>query len=130
MLYSDTIIQWILRTGMLADGDRVICGVSGGADSVFLFYLLKELRELLHLELQVVHVHHGIRGQEADRDAEYVRKMCEQADVPFRLFYRRIPEEAAAGGLTLEEAGRNARREVFREAAAGFWKADSKTIHY
>ena len=125
MLYSDTIIQWILRTGMLADGDRVICGVSGGADSVFLFYLLKELRELLHLELQVVHVHHGIRGQEADRDAEYVRKMCEQADVPFSLFYRRIPEEAAAGGLTLEEAGRNARREVFREAAAGFWKADS-----
>ena len=122
MLYSDTIIQWILRTGMLADGDRVICGVSGGADSVFLFYLLKELRELLHLELQVVHVHHGIRGQEADRDAEYVRKMCEQADVPFSLFYRRIPEEAAAGGLTLEEAGRNARREVFREAAAGFWK--------
>ena len=125
MLYSDTIIQWILRTGMLADGDRVICGVSGGADSVFLFYLLKELRKLLHLELQVVHVHHGIRGQEADRDAEYVRKMCEQADVPFSLFYRRIPEEAAAGGLTLEEAGRNARREVFREAAAGFWKADS-----
>ena len=122
MLYSDTIIQWILRTGMLADGDRVICGVSGGADSVFLFYLLKELRELLHLELQAVHVHHGIRGQEADRDAEYVRKMCEQADVPFSLFYRRIPEEAAAGGLTLEEAGRNARREVFREAAAGLWE--------
>ena len=122
MLYSDTIIQWILRTGMLADGDRVICGVSGGADSVFLFYLLKELRELLHLELKVVHVHHGIRGQEADRDAEYVRKMCEQADVPFSLFYRRIPEEAAAGGLTLEEAGRNARREVFREAATGLWE--------
>ena len=122
MLYSDTIIQWILRTGMLADGDRVICGVSGGADSVFLFYLLKELRELLHLELQVVHVHHGIRGQEADRDAEYVRKMCEQADVPFSLFYRRIPEEAAAGGLTLEEAGRNARREIFREVAAGLWE--------
>ena len=111
MLYSDTIIQWILRTGMLADGDRVICGVSGGADSVFLFYLLKGLREILHLELHVVHVHHGIRGQEADRDAEYVRKMCEQADVPFSLFYRRIPEEAAAGGLTLEEAGRNARRD-------------------
>ena len=122
MLYSDTIIQWILRTGMLADGDRVICGVSGGADSVFLFYLLKGLREMLHLELHVVHVHHGIRGQEADRDAEYVRKMCEQADVPFSLFYRRIPEEAAAGGLTLEEAGRNARREVFREAAAGLWE--------
>ena len=122
MLYSDTIIQWILRTGMLADGDRVICGVSGGADSVFLFYLLKGLREMLHLELHVVHVHHGIRGQEADRDAEYVRKMCEQADVPFSLFYRRIPEEAAAGGLTLEEAGRNARREIFREVAAGLWE--------
>lgn len=128
MLYSDTIIQWILRTGMLADGDRVICGVSGGADSVFLFYLLKGLREMLHLELHVVHVHHGIRGQEADRDAEYVRKMCEQADVPFSLFYRRIPEEAAAGGLTLEEAGRNARREVFREAAAGLWEEAGRTV--
>lgn len=128
MLYSDTIIQWILRTGMLADGDRVICGVSGGADSVFLFYLLKGLREILHLELHVVHVHHGIRGQEADRDAEYVRKMCEQADVPFSLFYRRIPEEAAAGGLTLEEAGRNARREVFREAAAELWEEAGRIV--
>ena len=128
MLYSDTIIQWVLRTGMLADGDRVICGVSGGADSVFLFYLLKGLREMLHLELHVVHVHHGIRGQEADRDAEYVRKMCEQADVPFSLFYRRIPEEAAAGGLTLEEAGRNARREVFREAAAELWEEAGRIV--
>ena len=52
---------------LLMPGDTVVAGVSGGADSVCLLALLDELKEKLGLTLYVIHVHHGIRGAEADR---------------------------------------------------------------
>ena len=119
---EEKVDELIRETGMLADGDRVIAGVSGGADSVFLFYTLLRLAPKLHLRLSVLHVHHGIRGAEADRDAGFVRALCAAHGVPFRLARRDVPAEAKAQGLTLEEAGRRARYELlFGEAirAAG-----------
>ncbi|MCR4598889.1 MAG: tRNA(Ile)-lysidine synthetase, partial [Acetatifactor sp.] len=58
--------------GLLQKGDAVLVGVSGGADSVCLLFLLHELQEELGLSLRALHVHHGIRS-EAGRDAEFVR---------------------------------------------------------
>ena len=100
-------------TGMPDGRDRVICGLSGGADSVFLLLLLKKLSEENGFELRAVHVHHGIRGEEADRDAAFSEALCMKLGVPFRLYRRPVPEEAAKRRLSLEEAGRNARREIF-----------------
>ena len=57
---------------MLEPGDRVIAAVSGGADSVCLLALLCGLRGELGIQVRAVHVHHGLRGDEADRDAEFV----------------------------------------------------------
>ena len=58
--------------GLLSAGDAVVIGVSGGADSVCLLHILCTLREKYALRLAVVHVHHGIRGEEADRDAQFL----------------------------------------------------------
>ena len=66
---------------MLEPGDRVIAAVSGGADSVCLLTLLCGMKKDWDLELLAVHVHHGLRGQEADRDADFVRALCEELDV-------------------------------------------------
>ncbi|MDO5702174.1 MAG: tRNA lysidine(34) synthetase TilS, partial [Lachnospiraceae bacterium] len=116
------IRQYIKKTGMLSGHERVICGVSGGADSVYLFAVMRELTEEYDLKLRVVHVHHGIRGAEADRDAAYVEEMCGKAGVPVRIYRRNIPAEAAAKGISLEEAGRDARREIYALEAEEFRK--------
>ena len=62
---------------MLDPGDRVIAAVSGGADSVCLLALLCAWREPRGISIRALHVHHGLRGEEADRDADFVRSLCE-----------------------------------------------------
>ncbi len=115
---------------MLKDGDRVVAGVSGGADSVFLFFMLAELAGPMNFALEAVHVHHGIRGAEADRDAEFVRELCAGARVPCLIVRRDIPGEAAEDGLTLEEAGRRARYEIFRAEAGRLGGAKIALAHH
>ena len=58
---------------MLEKDDIVIAGVSGGADSVCLLFMLSELKEEIGFSLRAVHVNHGIRGEAADADEKYVR---------------------------------------------------------
>ena len=65
--------EFIRRERLLEMGDRVVLGVSGGADSVCMMELFAAIREAWQLELLVVHVHHGLRGAEADRDASFVQ---------------------------------------------------------
>ena len=60
------VVEYVREQRMLDKGDRVIVGVSGGADSVCLLFLLKELQHLYDLELHVVHINHGLRGEEAN----------------------------------------------------------------
>jgi tRNA(Ile)-lysidine synthase len=65
--------------------------------------------------LSAVHVHHGIRGAEADADAEFVRELCARLDVPLHLEHADVPGHAKQHGETMEEAARNVRYAVFRE---------------
>ncbi len=108
-------------------GDRVCCAVSGGADSTALLVLVHEAngaaRNALGVGLAAVHVHHGLRGAEADADEAFVRELCERLAVPLEV--RRVDTAArAAAGETIEEAARNLRYEVFRELI-GAGRADS-----
>ena len=98
--------------GLFAEGADITLGLSGGADSVCLLHMLCRLRDILGISVYAVHVHHGIRGSEADRDAEFCRQLCARLKVPFRLEYADVPALAAAGKLTLEEAGRLARYRI------------------
>ena len=104
---------------MIEEGDTIVVGVSGGADSVCLFYVLKEYCLKKRAELQVVHVNHGIR-EDAAHDADYVRKLCEEAGVAFHLYKRNIPVLAASWGIGSEEAGRRVRYEAFEEIRSAY----------
>ena len=107
---------------MTAPGDAVIVALSGGADSVCLLTVLKQLATPEFL-LRAVHVHHGIRGAEADRDEAFARKLCESLSVPLCVAYCHVPAYAAEHGLSEEEAGRILRYQVL-EKEAGKWEQE------
>ena len=119
----DKIRAYMKDNGMIAPGARVVAGVSGGADSVCLFHVLRALSAELSFTFMAVHVEHGIRGEEALRDASFVEKLCAETGVPCRVVHADIPTLAAEAGLGLEEAGRLVRRQIFEEIGME-WGAD------
>jgi tRNA(Ile)-lysidine synthase len=64
-------------------GRRVLVALSGGPDSVALLHLLRG--DDLALDLEAAHVHHGIRGEEADGDASFCEALCAELAIPFQL---------------------------------------------
>lgn len=105
--------QFIERWNMISEGDKIVTGVSGGADSVCLLVLLDELCKQRNAGLYVVHVNHGIRGEAAGHDEEYVRSLCKEREIPLELVRANIPQIAKERKLSEEEAGRMIRREAF-----------------
>ncbi|MCX7773509.1 MAG: tRNA lysidine(34) synthetase TilS, partial [Clostridia bacterium] len=96
-------------------GDVYKRQVSGGADSVCLLKVLKDLSETYNLTLTAVHVHHGLRGVEADEDEAFVKSLCNEWAIPFRAYHEDVKKQSDELGLSLEEAGRQARYRIFHE---------------
>ncbi len=109
------IEKYIKAYGMIDEGDIVAAGVSGGADSVCLLFVLCALRESLGFEVRVCHVNHGLRGVDADADERYVEELCEALGVPCRVFHKDVELITRKRKQSTEEAGRTARREAFEE---------------
>lgn len=105
-------INW---SNFLCDGDRVLVGVSGGADSMCLLSLLAGQREKTRFSLTAVHVNHSIRGDEADRDQEVVKNFCENIGVPLIIEKVDAINYSKANGKTLEEGARELRYMVFEK---------------
>jgi tRNA(Ile)-lysidine synthase len=105
----DRVVQTIERHGMFAPGDRVAVAVSGGADSVCLLYVLREVAARWRLELSVVHVNHNLRGEESQGDAAFVGALAAELGLPFAL--HELDLSISAGNL--EQSARNARLAFF-----------------
>ncbi len=101
---------------LISKGDTVIVGVSGGADSVCLLFLLCEFRKNMDLDIVAVHVNHGIR-KEAGRDAAFVCDLCKKWNVRYILVEKDIPALSKEWGMSEEEIGRKVRYDAFEEAA-------------
>ncbi len=101
---------------MITPHDHVVLGVSGGADSVCLLFVLQEYAEKIPLKLSVVHVNHGIRP-DAAQDAAYVEKLCREQGIPFYLRGVDVRGYAEREKCSREDAGRRLRYEVFHEIA-------------
>ena len=80
-----------------------------------LLFVLLNLRAELGIELEAVHVHHGLRGESADEDEAYVRNLCRQQNVVLHVHRADIRAYALERGVGEEEAGREVRRQVFTE---------------
>jgi tRNA(Ile)-lysidine synthase len=95
--------------GLLRPGDRVVVAVSGGADSMALLYALHALARRRRLSLVVAHLHHGIRGAAADRDAAFVRAAARRLWLPFVFGRAAVPALARRRRVSVEMAAREAR---------------------
>lgn len=104
---------YVKKWHMLQKEDSVIAGISGGADSVCLLFMLLKLQKELGFALMAVHVNHGIRGAEAERDEAYVKRLCRQWNVRLKVYRENVPAYAKEHGMTEEEAGRDIRRTCF-----------------
>lgn len=109
------VLSYVNQHGMLLQGDKVVAGVSGGVDSVCLLFVLQKMLENLGGSLYVAHVNHGLRGEEADRDEEFVRRLCVQRQIPFYAEKVSLREIARERKMTEEEAGRAVRYAFFRQ---------------
>lgn len=110
-----------LDISLLKPGMRVAVGLSGGADSVALLRALAERSRELGLVLHAAHLHHGLRGEEADGDLEFCRELTRRLEIPFHearvdtAAEARANPETGKSSETIEEAARRLRYAWFRE---------------
>lgn len=108
--------RFIQEHRLLARGEKVVVGVSGGADSVCLLRLLLNLKDRMGIELHAAHLNHGLRGAAADADQQYVAELCRSLGVP--LSSERLDVAASrARHSPIEEAARDARYAFFARVA-------------
>src|SRR5438067_1967714 len=100
---------------MFEPGDRIGVAVSGGADSVFLLHALFELAPRWDLALSVLHLDHGLRGEESRGDALFVRELAGRFGLPLHIAASDVAGTKAATGDNLEQSARRARRMFFQE---------------
>lgn len=93
--------------------DRVLVAFSGGPDSVFLVEMLQELQKSLEFEMVLVHLHHGIRGREADADYEFCKSYASKYQLDYVREKRDVLSYAKEQSKSVEEAGRILRYELF-----------------
>lgn len=114
-LIEQKVLDYAIDKNMLSRNDKIVVGVSGGADSVCLIVWLSAMRERYNLDITAVHVHHGIRGAEADEDMEYTSNLCEKLDVELVIQRYDVPAFAKENKMSEEEAGRQLRYDTFRQ---------------
>lgn len=116
---EEKVFSFVEEHHMLEAGDRVVAGISGGADSVCLLFVLLEYRRKVPFEMAVVHVNHGIR-KEAQEDLFYVERLCREFGIVFYPYYEDVRRLIKEQSCTEEEAGRVVRYRAFDEAAKDF----------
>lgn len=109
------VLQTIKEHSLLQKGDRLLLGVSGGPDSVFLLHLLNQLRSQFQLKIIVLHINHQLRSRASLRDEDFVKKIASDLNLPFLAKRIDVLAYQKKNKLSLEEAGRNLRHQVFAE---------------
>ncbi len=117
--FRDDLADWLAEREILESDRHWVVGVSGGPDSTLLAHALAEVSECRNLDwkLHLAHLHHGLRGAEADGDQEFVRELAGELDATFHHEQIDVPAVVAAGGGSTEEVARE-QRYAFLERVA------------
>ena len=122
---------YIKANNMLEDCSNAVVGVSGGADSVCLMLMLNDY--IIHnnkdVKLHIVHVNHGIRKEAAD-DEQFTRKLCESLKLDYHCYNIQCEKIARENNLTVEEAGRLERYDIFNKLSKQYDKTRIFVAHH
>ena len=110
-------IEFAEKFNMLQSGDKLLCAVSGGADSMCLLHLMRANAEKMGITVMAAHFNHKLRGKEADRDEAFVRSWCEKNGIGFVSGSGDVRAFAEKEHLSSEEAARVLRYEFLESAA-------------
>lgn len=112
---NNLVLAAIEKYNMISTGDRVVVALSGGADSVSLLDALCSLKEKYNLTIYAAHLNHNLRGEEAERDENFCKILCENYEV--ELFIKSIDIHTLANEQKISEelCGRNERYKFFDE---------------
>lgn len=111
----EKVVKRIEETGLINKNDRIVVGCSGGPDSIFLLEVLLRIREEYNLFLGLAHINHMFRGDEAERDENFVRSLGKKYNIPVFVRRKSMEELSREKKITLEEAGREIRYSFFDE---------------
>ena len=114
--FLEKVLQAVKEYNMLKPKDKVIVGLSGGADSVTLLHSLFSLKEALDIELYACHINHNLRGEDSDSDQRFAESFCKSLDIPLRVFSVDV-KGALQKHQSTEEIARKLRYEKFSEYA-------------
>lgn len=101
----------ISKYNMLSQADKVLVGLSGGADSVSLLVCLKELG----YSVSAMHINHNLRGEESDRDEQFCVELCSRLDIPITVKSVDVKGYCRGNKLGIEEGARELRYKAFSE---------------
>lgn len=104
---------------MISSGDTIVCGLSGGADSVCLLLALRRLSEDMGFSVEAAHVNHCLRGDESNRDEDFCRKLCLRLNIPFTAAVCDVRSYAESESVSLEQAARDMRYQALCRIADG-----------
>lgn len=113
----NNIREAIAKYNLINKGDHIVLGLSGGPDSVCLFFALYMLKDELGITLSAVHINHKFRPGAAEEDQEFVEQLCGRLGVRQTSVIRDCAAIAKEYGITSEEAGRRVRYEAFDNEA-------------
>lgn len=105
----------VTEYNMFSEHTAVVVGVSGGADSMCLLHFLVNKAQFYGIRVFVAHINHCLRGDESDRDCNFVIDQCKKMGVECYIKHAQVAEIAENEGIGLEECGRKVRYEFFNE---------------
>ena len=109
------VLSFVKQHHMIEQGDHILAGVSGGADSVCLLLVLMQLQKMLGCTVTVAHVEHGIRGVDSLNDAKFVENLCKKLGVTCHVYRCDAVAFSGEKGMSLEEGARELRYQHFEE---------------
>ena len=122
---SDLFLQ-VKKQRWILEGEQILLAFSGGADSMYLLYFLKELQKHVSFSLKAMHIQHGIRGKEAEEDRAFSEEQARLFGIPFLSYSCSVPDYAEKEGLGIEEAARILRYRALEQEAFRWQKEKGK----
>lgn len=115
---EEKVILHIRKNSLIKEGDKILAGFSGGADSLFMLFFLNKIAAKYRIEMSAFHLNHSLRGNESDGDEQFCREFCDKNGIKLYIEKIDINKYSKENKLSIEEAARIIRYNLFTNYAS------------